>query len=109
MTAQNMEMLHTSSTDEILGIKPKKKKPMFEEGTKFRFQNKVWIVYRAWRDTATDFREIESNFGDRQVMELHTLQKDALDDSFEYEEMTDKEKMVFDAVVKSEKRDRGEK
>lgn len=94
--------IKTASIEQIMGDAPPTPKPQFKVGTKFILNDKTWIVQRAWQDTGTQMRHVQSNYGDEEVMELHVLQKDAETPGFTFADMTETERLMLKAKRKSQ-------
>jgi hypothetical protein len=96
--AQGIEKLASQSVEQILGhAEPKAEQLNFPVGTKYLFNDKEWFVIRAWKDTGTELRRVQSNFGEDETLTLHTIRKDADSEGFAFLELTPKEILINQA------------
>lgn len=69
----------------------------FPKGTKYAFNDHIWFVIKAWVDSSTETRLIESQTGEQQIVSLVTLQRDAASNGFMFLEPTEFEKLKIKA------------
>lgn len=97
--SQKLESLQKHTVDNFAIAKTAANLPEFKVGTKYAFDSKTWYVVHAKLDSGTEFRQVMSNFGDRQVMELRTLHSDFKNGDIEFQEPTFNETVLMKAAA----------
>jgi predicted type IV restriction endonuclease len=98
------KQIKMASVEQILGETDVEKKPQFEVGTKFYLNGKSWIVIEARKEAGAEHRRLLSNFGDEQIVELHTLLKDRETPDFTFADLTENEKLFLKSMSQSNKK-----